>query len=95
MTALWEAARGLDTSWMREATCARYTALPWTQDLRSVPGRTVALMGSICAQCPVRRECANYAVEAGVTAGWWAGVNLNRFHVYDHPTADYVWGDVA
>lgn len=77
-----------DTSWMAEAACVRHSALPWVEDLRKVPRVLVEIMREVCADCPVRRSCAAYAVEVGITAGWWAGTNLNAFTRRKPPTID-------
>lgn len=29
----------------------------------------------MCGNCPVRRECAEYAIEAGIPHGWWGGMD--------------------
>lgn len=89
------------TAWMVDAACVRHSALPWVEDLRAVPRVLIGIMREVCAECPVRGACATYAVEARITAGWWAGTNLNAF-TRAHPptfsdviTIDDLGGDAA
>lgn len=76
------------TAWMVDAACVRHSALPWVEDLRMVPRVLIDIMREVCAECPVRTACANYAVQASITAGWWAGTNLNAFTRAHPPTPD-------
>lgn len=48
----------------------------FTTDL--LPRADVDRMRNICARCPLRALCDNYARAAGVTAGFWAGRDLSR-----------------
>lgn len=32
------------------------------------------LIDPICGECPVRRECGEYAIQAGIPNGWWGGM---------------------
>ena len=84
-----------DTTWMADAACVRHSALPWVEDLRKVPRVLIGIMCEVCAECPVRDACAAYAVEVGITAGWWAGTNLNAFTKGQPPTVHDLGGDAA
>ena len=84
-----------DSRWMAKASCVGHTALPWTENLSRVPEVLVDIMRDLCDSCPVRAECAAYAVEVGITAGWWAGRSLNSFHNGNPPTAEDLRSDVA
>jgi hypothetical protein len=64
--------------WWADAACAALPGLPWTtdtDDLLRVPQVVVDTMLDTCAACPVRAACEQYATEAVVTGGWWAGVD--------------------
>jgi hypothetical protein len=84
-----------ESRWMAKASCVGHTALPWTENLSHVPEVLIDIMHDLCASCPVRAECAAFAVEVGITAGWWAGRSLNGFHNGNPPTAEDLRGDVA
>lgn len=61
--------------WSINAECRRHQSLPWTSDQR--PNATTHLiMGAICDACPVRRDCAGYALHGDVTGGFYAGLWL-------------------
>jgi hypothetical protein len=77
-----------DSRWMARASCVGHTALPWTENLSRVPEVLVDIMRDLCDACPVRAECAAYAVEVEITAGWWAGRSLNGFKNGNPPTAE-------
>ena len=87
--------RPADTGWMTDAACADHPSLPWTGDPNRVPKTLKDRMRGVCAGCPVRARCATYAVEARITAGWWAGRNLNGFTHTHPPTAEDMRSDAA
>lgn len=87
--------KSADTAWMADAACVRHSALPWVEDLRKVPRVLIEIMREVCADCPVREACARYAVDVGITAGWWAGTNLNAFTRAHPPMMDDLGGDAA
>ena len=63
------------TRWMTAALCTAVPGLPWTTDTdRTTPAQRSA-MRRICAACPVLTDCAGYADSAGMTGGWWAGID--------------------
>lgn len=84
----------VDTRWMAPGACVGHSALPWTENLSHVPEILIDIMRNLCAGCPVRDQCAAFAVEAEITAGWWAGRSLNRFSVTHPPTVNDVDGDL-
>jgi WhiB family redox-sensing transcriptional regulator len=69
--------RTVDREWHKDAACS-VTAGDW------FPGGTghqrkskVIEVRKICRlQCPVRAECARYALNTGRTCGVWGGVDL-------------------
>jgi hypothetical protein len=79
-----------DTGWMADASCAVVPWLPWTETRPD--RRDVFALREVCADCPVRTDCERFAVDAGVTAGWWAGRSFNLYAV-GHPAAQE--GDAA
>jgi hypothetical protein len=84
-----------DTRWMADGACVGHTALPWTGNLSQVPEVLVDIMRDLCHGCPVRAQCAAYAVDVEITAGWWAGRSLNGFRNGHPPTAEDMRGEVA
>lgn len=65
------------TSWMRRALCRSQWDLPWTSDIRPDEAELVQ-MRVICVQCPVRPDCAAYALHSGpngkpAEGGFYAG----------------------
>lgn len=87
--------RRVDTRWMARGACVGHTALPWTQPLGRVPRMLIDIMADLCDGCPVRDQCAAYAVEAEITVGWWAGRSLNRFTHNHPPTREDLHDDPA
>jgi len=63
----------LTVRWMRDGACVDRPDLPWTIETDRLRVVQVRAMGRVCGGCPVRNHCAVYAVEAGVTGGFWAG----------------------
>ncbi len=62
--------------WQAQAVCALETsAAPelWTPDRRPV-GVVGAELGRMCGRCPVRRQCAQAAVDSEADTGLYAGV---------------------
>jgi hypothetical protein len=77
--------RELETAWMADAACTRMPGLPWIENRQQVPRVIVDLMREICAGCPVLAECADFVVDAEITAGWWAGASYDGYTVQDLP----------
>ena len=60
-------------SWKEHAACR--PSPHWTSD-EPPQGHIEACLVAICAGCPVRRECAAYAVDSRAESGTYAGVWL-------------------
>lgn len=64
-------------TWQQNAACAQpeHAWLPWVDDpdpaTSWVPYQHV--MARVCMGCPVRAECAQFAEDLDVVAGFWAG----------------------
>ena len=65
--------RAVDQSWMSQGGCVQSADLPWTADPQDTTAREVRVMHAVCRGCPVGAECAGYAKQQKVTAGFWAG----------------------
>jgi len=65
--------RHADFAWMAEGACRNTDDLPWTADPEQTTARELLVMGAVCRGCPVLPDCAGYAKEQRVTAGFWAG----------------------
>jgi hypothetical protein len=63
----------VDLSWMSKGRCVQSADLPWTADPQDTTAREVFFMRAACHGCPVAGECAGYAKQQKVTAGFWAG----------------------
>lgn len=67
--------------WSRElhylGLCGKRRDLPWTDNATPTPIQMRA-MQSVCEQCPIRRECASFALNErcgrGTEGGFYAGV---------------------
>lgn len=61
--------------WMTEALCATqaYRALPWAADGVGQVRTAAPRMRQVCDSCPVRQACERFVIDAGVSAGFWAG----------------------
>lgn len=67
-----DAATALVTDWKARAACAGYANtyfFPSTESSPEIAGRAKA----ICAECPVRADCLEYAFETNQVAGIWGG----------------------
>ena len=59
-------------SWQRQGLCLDYPDVSWFPDRGEATGPAKA----ICARCPVRGECLNYALSVGSSLqGVWAGTS--------------------
>ena len=61
-------------AWTEDALCAQADPDAWFPD----QGRTAKLARRICAACPVRAECLDFALSGadtwgGITTGIWGG----------------------
>lgn len=59
--------------WDSLALCRGRHDLPWTADTRPPPA-TILAMTELCAECPVRKRCAERALKFANTGGFFAGV---------------------
>jgi WhiB family redox-sensing transcriptional regulator len=57
--------------WMNKASCRapEHEGVDWFP----VKGKSNAVQKAICATCPVRRECLEYALDNNEHYGVWAG----------------------
>jgi len=64
---------GEDVSWQEDSLCAR----PEYQHLDFFPERVrpkdLVQQGSLCAKCPVRDNCIDFAKRSDVSHGIWGG----------------------
>lgn len=67
-----------DRDWMINAACREHPPDDMFPKPKDKHGQRHAL--AICATCPVRAECANYAEQTGATHGIWAGQYRNDKH---------------
>lgn len=70
-----------DILWRNAALCRGEDPELWFPVGRSTNSPAMAQVEeakAVCRGCPVRRECAEYAYNAGQTAGIWAGHDLER-----------------
>ena len=64
----------MNPAWREEAPCAGDPEM-WFADLRS---DDTAQARAICAGCPVRYDCLDYAVRTRPVDGIWAGLDHNQ-----------------
>lgn len=69
-----------DRAWLARAACAAFPADWWFPEERTPDQAHMWLVRSICATCPVRRECLDYALAADHVGtrgghGIWAGLS--------------------
>lgn len=64
-------------SWRADAACRGLDPNLWFPGRWEGPAdfKTAAEARAICHQCPVRQECADYAVETNQEFGIWGGVS--------------------
>jgi hypothetical protein len=72
-TSVPRGSRAVDLSWMSQGECVPLGDLPWTADPQDTTTREVLVMRAVCRGCPVAGECAGYAKQQKVNAGFWAG----------------------
>lgn len=61
-----------DTSWMLDGTCRQVDPEMWFPVSDNQKARR------ICAECPVRRQCLDYALANGEQEGIWGGTSANQ-----------------
>lgn len=72
----WERLAKLSTEWMERAACAGLadqTNDAWFPPVGNAKAKT-KMARRICASCPVRAECLNYAIEGRIEHGVWGGL---------------------
>lgn len=60
------------TAWQQRASCAGLSAI-FIDGTRPEPDELETVV-RICARCPVRAECGDYATREDVKWGIWAGI---------------------
>ena len=59
----------MTNSWWDDALCAQTDPDAFTPD----PGGNASAAKRICAECPVRTQCLQYALDNDVRGGIWGG----------------------
>jgi hypothetical protein len=62
------------TPWAAQAACAGQPADVWFPER----GGSAATAKSVCAHCPVRIECLDYALRWGIGHGVWGGLSMRE-----------------
>lgn len=63
-----------DAAWMDDALCAQTDPEAFFPE----KGGSTRAAKSVCAACPVRQECLNYALEHRETSGIWGGLSAQE-----------------
>ena len=63
----------MSEGWRSQALCRSFESLPWIEEPVRQSSSALKAMGCVCRSCPVRPECALFAIGASVTSGFWAG----------------------
>jgi WhiB family redox-sensing transcriptional regulator len=75
-----------DTDWRAHAACKGYDPEHFfsSEDLTDKQERIEreSAAKAVCARCPVRMECLDYAVAAGERYGIWGGLNPQERRTY-------------
>ncbi|GAB2694808.1 WhiB family transcriptional regulator [Nocardia thraciensis] len=68
------------SEWRLRAACRKYAPNTWFPDQRGeLRRREVQRAVKICrTECPVRRHCAQEALQMGARSGIWGGVDLGE-----------------
>ena len=61
----------MDTSWMMEGACREHPA----ETFFPSDGVGVAVARRICADCPVKAPCLDYALDNRIEHGVWGGTS--------------------
>lgn len=56
--------------WITDAICVQVGPDPWFIER----GESARPAKRICADCPVRQQCLQYALDAHITEGIWGGL---------------------
>ena len=65
-------AAGLSPEWQRDAECARYAGIV---DFFPSRGESAHDAKAVCAVCPVREACLDFALRMRITHGVWGGLS--------------------
>lgn len=60
--------------WMQRAACATTDPDMFFPD----PGGSTVAVKKVCAACPVREACLEYAIRTGQTDGVWGGLSARQ-----------------
>jgi hypothetical protein len=76
-----------DTKWMDRAVCD--SRADWTPD--RLPSKdAMAGFALVCYECPVRRQCANYAIDNQLDNGIYAGIYVpTKLNEYQRRTLGF------
>lgn len=70
--------------WMTDALCADEALyLPWTIDHWLLDRAELVAMRHVCARCPVKNACGDYADRNRIDGGTWAGEPRARRYEQD------------
>lgn len=64
--------------WMVEALCAQTDPEVFFPEKGGGTGRVTNLAKTICAGCPVRQQCLDYALDHDIDYGIWGGLSAQR-----------------
>jgi WhiB family redox-sensing transcriptional regulator len=64
--------RDLAANWRDDALCVRYVG---QVDFFPARGESVQEAKAVCAACPVRAECLDYAMRSDIHCGVWGGLS--------------------
>jgi WhiB family transcriptional regulator, redox-sensing transcriptional regulator len=69
--------RRLDVSWQDRAACTDMDMLFFGRDGEPRPEREIreAKARAVCASCPVRAQCLDYALRNSIKHGIWGGLD--------------------
>lgn len=62
-----------ETEWMTEAECAKPVNEPYQEGFFSEDRDEILASRVLCFACPVRQDCAQYALNNAITWGTWGG----------------------
>lgn len=66
-----------DRAWMALAACRGYDPETWFPGEGRGP-RDTTRARRICVDCPVRQQCADYAIATSANYGIWGGLTVNQ-----------------
>lgn len=64
--------------WRDDAACLSYPPEAWHPGTGHGRAAKVAVVAGICARCPVRQRCAEFALNTPRKTGVWAGVDFGE-----------------